>query len=61
MEEVCRLMLEDERFVDLEDTLQYLLAKKENCDLIISNDEEFVSKDIPHISSKEFCMKFLSD
>ena len=54
MEEVCELMLKDSEYNDLEDTLQYILAKKYNCDLIISNDKDFISKDIPLISSGEF-------
>ncbi len=54
IEEVCGLMLKDKRYQDLEDTFQYILAKKQNCDLIISNDKDFVSKDIPVISSGEF-------
>ena len=54
IEEVCELMLKDKTYQDLEDTLQYILAKKQNCDLIISNDKDFASKDIPVISSGEF-------
>ncbi len=53
-EDVCKLMLKDKEYQDLEDTLQYILAKKQNCDLIISNDKNFISKDIPLITSKEF-------
>ena len=44
-------------YKDLEDTIQYVLAKKTNCDLIISNDKVFVSVDIPILSSEEFCRK----
>ncbi len=54
IENVCKLMLKDKEYQDLEDTLQYILAKKQNCDLIISNDKNFISKDIPLITSKEF-------
>ena len=54
IEDVCKLMLKDKEYQDLEDTLQYILAKKQNCDLIISNDKNFISKDIPVITSKEF-------
>ncbi len=54
IEDVCKLMLKDKGYQDLEDTLQYILAKKQNCDLIISNDKNFISKDIPLITSKEF-------
>ena len=59
IEEVCKLMLKDKNYHDLEDTLQYVLAKKQNCDLIISNDEKFVSNDIQLITSKKFCIKYM--
>jgi predicted nucleic acid-binding protein len=41
-------------YKDLEDTIQYILAKKEGCELIISNDRDFFSEDILLMSSKEF-------
>ena len=52
--EAINLMKKDKAFKDLEDTLQYILAKKEGCDLIISNDQNFISKDIPLLTTKEF-------
>lgn len=55
IEECCSLMLEDDDYEDLEDTIQYIMAKKEQCDLIISNDKNFVSKDIKLLTSEEFC------
>lgn len=55
IEECCKLMLEDDDYKDLEDTIQYIMAKKEKCDLIISNDKNFVSKDIKLLTSEEFC------
>ena len=51
----CELMLKD---TDLEDTMQYVLALKEGCELILTNDKNFVSKEIPTISSSEFLTKF---
>ena len=36
-------MEKDQNFKDLEDTLQYVLAKKEGCELILSNDKNFYS------------------
>jgi len=54
IEEACSLMIEDRDYKDLEDTFQYVLAKKLKCDYIISNDKNFVSKDIKILSSKEF-------
>ena len=59
IEEACKLMLKDKNYQDLEDTLQYILAKKQNCDLIISNDEKFVSNDIRLMTSKEFYIKYV--
>jgi predicted nucleic acid-binding protein len=56
--QTCDLMLEDSDYKDLEDTVQYLLAKKCQCDLIVSNDENFVSKSIKLISSSDFCNEF---
>jgi predicted nucleic acid-binding protein len=54
VEETCKLMREDTNYKDLEDTLQYVLAKKENCELILSNDKGFYSLDIEVMSSKAF-------
>lgn len=55
VKETCTLMLEDTDYKDLEDTIQYIMAKKHECNLIISNDKNFISKDIKLLSSKEFC------
>jgi len=55
VEKTCNLMLEDKDYKDLEDTIQYILAKKLKCDIIISNDKSFVSKNIKIQSSEEFC------
>ena len=57
VESTCKLMREDKNFQDLEDTMQYVLALKEECDLIISNDKNFVSKDIKLISANAFLME----
>jgi predicted nucleic acid-binding protein len=58
IEETCELMTIDTDYKDLEDTIQYILAKKYKCDLIVTNDKNFVCKDIPIISSKEFYKQF---
>ena len=52
--ESCKLMKQNSNFTDLEDTLQYIMAKKASCDLILSNDKGFTSKDILLLISKEF-------
>ena len=53
------LMQKDKNFKDLEDTLQYVLAKENECDLILSNDENFYSPDIKKISTKDFIEKLI--
>jgi len=50
----CNLMNKDTDYHDLEDTLQYILAQKEQCDLIISNDRKFTSKELALMSSENF-------
>ena len=55
--QTCTLMKEDKNYKDLANTMQYILAKKEGCDLIISNDERFYALDIELMSSKEFCKR----
>jgi len=56
-EKAIELMLKDKNFKDLEDTLQYVLAKENECDLILSNDEDFYSPNIKVINTKEFIKK----
>ena len=58
VERAINLMKQNKNFKDLEDTLQYVLAKKENCELILSNDKEFFSPDIKILNTKEFCENF---
>ena len=54
IEESCQLMKSDKNFKDLEDTIQYVMAKKVGCDLILSNDKGFVSDEIELMGSWEF-------
>jgi predicted nucleic acid-binding protein len=53
IEESCRLMKSNKNFKDLEDTIQYVMAKKVGCDLILSNDKGFVSDKIELIKSEK--------
>jgi len=55
LEQTIKLMQEDKDYNDMEDTIQYVLAKEEKCDLIITNDKKFVSKEITALSSEQFC------
>lgn len=48
------LMKKDTSFVDLEDTIQYLLAKQNGCEMIITNDKKFISKDVKLYSAEAF-------
>jgi len=61
VEETCNLMIENSEYSDLEDTIQYILAKKYNCDFIISNNENFISKDIQLLTSKQFCDEYIKE
>ncbi|MDO8454650.1 MAG: PIN domain-containing protein, partial [Sulfurimonas sp.] len=54
IEKSCSLMRENPEYSDFEDTLQYVLAKKQNCELIISNDKNFYSDDLAILSSEDF-------
>lgn len=60
VQQTCELMKSDTKYKDLEDTLQYILARKEGCDLILSNDTNFTSEEIEKLSTQEFIEKFLA-
>ncbi len=45
---------------DLEDNIQYLLAKELSCDCIVSNDKSFYKGEIEVLNSDAFIEKFLS-
>jgi len=51
--EAIELMERNEKYTDLEDTIQYVMARKEKCDYIITNDKAFASGDVPVLSSGE--------
>ncbi len=55
--EACTIMKENPNFKDLEDTIQFVMAKKIEADLIISNDETFFSEGIELLNAKELSMK----
>ncbi|SNZ06954.1 hypothetical protein SAMN06265182_0856 [Persephonella hydrogeniphila] len=54
VKQALELIETDPKFKDLEDTLQYVLAKKEKCDLILTNDKEFYSPDIKIYTPTDF-------
>jgi hypothetical protein len=55
--QACELMMQETKFTDLEDTLQYVLAQKAKCEAIISNDKNFFSPKIELFTSEQFCQK----
>ena len=57
--EAIELIERNEKYTDLEDTIQYVMARKEKCDYIITNDKSFASGDVPVLSSAEALMRFI--
>jgi predicted nucleic acid-binding protein len=51
--EAIELMERNKKYTDLEDTIQYIMARKEKCDYIITNDKDFASGDVPILSTEE--------
>jgi len=45
---------------DLEDNIQYLIAKQNNCDVIVTNNQNFYSKDIKTVNSIEFKQRYIT-
>jgi len=44
---------------DLEDNLQYILAKSSNCSVIVTNDKKFFQGEVPLLNSQEFVERYL--
>jgi len=55
----CTLMKNGNEYKDLEDTIQYVMAKKVDATLILSNDKGFVSKKIKLLSSSSFKKEYI--
>ncbi len=58
VDEAIFLMEKNKYFTDLEDTIQFIMARKERCDYIITNDKGFYSQDITLLSSNEAIVEF---
>lgn len=54
LERAIRLMNKNEKYSDLEDTIQYVLAMHSQCDGILTNDKRFYSEELPIFSSAQF-------
>ncbi len=44
---------------NLENNLQYIIAKDSKCKLIITNDKNFIGKDIELLTSEQFCLRYI--
>jgi len=55
------LMRRDSDYKDFEDTIQYIMALNEACDVIVTNDKNFVSKKIVCLSSEAFVQKYIQE
>jgi len=53
IDEALYLMEKNNKFSDLEDTIQFVMAKKVRCDYMVTHDKGFYSYDIPILGSKE--------
>ena len=60
LSQTIQMMKDNEKFKDLEDAIQYSLAKNSNCSMIISNDKKFYSPDIEIFNSEEFIKKYIN-
>ncbi|MCL4322692.1 MAG: PIN domain-containing protein [Deltaproteobacteria bacterium] len=56
-----KLMEADKSYKDFEDTLQYVLAKKNKCEIILSNDNNFYGKDIEIATTEKFCKIYIKN
>ena len=56
--DTIELMSKDKSYNDMEDTIQYILALQENCDIIITNDKKFNAKEIKLYSSELFIKEY---
>jgi predicted nucleic acid-binding protein len=52
--DTIRLMRKDEDYKDFEDAIQYILALKSDCDIIVTNDKKFVSKEVRCMNANDF-------
>ena len=59
LDDAIILLENNKMFSDLEDTIQYLLAKKLNCDLILTNDDSFPKFEIKTMTSEDFNKKII--
>jgi predicted nucleic acid-binding protein len=59
LQKTITLMQDDSDYIDLEDTLQYIIAKESGCEVIISNDKNFTAKELPLFTPKKFVDRYI--
>jgi len=59
LSQTIALMRKESEYKDFEDSIQYIMALNEKCDVIVTNDKRFVSKEIPFLSSEMFVKTLL--
>ena len=55
----CQLMRDNPAFDDLEDTIQYVMARKIEADLILSNDAGFASEAIEVMTTEAYAKRLV--
>ena len=60
LSETIALMHSDTDYTDFEDTIQYIMARNTGCDVIVTNDKRFVSKEIECVSAEAFVKSYLA-
>jgi len=53
IDEAIYLMEKNKKFKDLEDTIQFIMARKSFCDYIVTNDKNFFSHELVLLSSQK--------
>ena len=61
LSQTIALMRRESEYKDFEDSIQYIMALNEKCEVLVTNDKSFVSKGILSLSSAAFVKKYLSD
>ncbi len=59
LSQAIALMRQDSDYNDFEDTIQYILARNTHCDVIVTHDARFVSKEIECLSAEAFVERYL--
>ena len=60
LSQTITLMRHDTDYKDFEDSIQYILALNSQCDVIVTNDKNFISKEIECLSAESFVEKYLA-